>query len=37
MDINTKKVKLVKYGKGLQFAPQFLPTLSDGVSLGGVR
>ena len=22
MDINTKKVKLVKYGKGLQFAPQ---------------
>ena len=37
MAINTKKVKLVKYGKGLQFAPQFLPTLSDGVSLGGVR
>ncbi|WP_290705390.1 RNA-guided endonuclease IscB [Ferroplasma sp. Type II] len=37
MDINTKKVKLVKYGKGLQFAPQFLPTLSDGVSLGEVR
>ena len=36
MDINTKKVKLARYGKGLQFAPQFLPTLSDGVSLGGV-
>ena len=37
MDISTKKVKLARYGKGLQFAPQFLPTLSDGVSLGGVR
>ncbi|MDA8142369.1 MAG: RNA-guided endonuclease IscB [Thermoplasmatales archaeon] len=37
MDVNVKKVKLVKYGKGIQFAPQFLPTLAHGVSLWIVR
>jgi hypothetical protein len=37
MDVNTKKVKLVRYGKGTQFVSQFLPTLTHGVSLGGVR
>ncbi|MHB8357903.1 MAG: hypothetical protein ACYDCP_00150 [Thermoplasmataceae archaeon] len=37
MDINTRKVKLVKYGKGLRFTSQFLPTLTHGISLGGVR
>ncbi|MCL6089480.1 MAG: RNA-guided endonuclease IscB [Candidatus Thermoplasmatota archaeon] len=36
-DANVKKVKLVKYGRGIQFAPQFLPTLAHGVSLGIVR
>ena len=35
MDVNIKKVKLVKYGKGLRFTTQFLPTLSHGISLGG--
>ncbi|MHB8361067.1 MAG: RNA-guided endonuclease IscB [Thermoplasmataceae archaeon] len=37
MDISTNKVRLVKYGKGLHFPAQFLPTLMDGVSLGGAR
>ena len=37
MDISIKKVKLVKYGKGLRFTTQFLPTLPHGVSLGAVR
>ncbi len=37
MDISTRKVKLVKFGKGLIFTTQFLPTLSQGVSLEGVR
>ena len=37
MDISRKKVKLVKFGKGLIFTTQFLPTLSQGVSLEGVR
>ena len=37
MDINTKKVKLARYGKGLRFSAQFLPTLPHGVSLGEVR
>ena len=37
MDVSTKKVKLVKYGEGLRFTIQFLPTLSQGVSLEGVR
>ncbi|WP_290704638.1 RNA-guided endonuclease IscB [Ferroplasma sp. Type II] len=35
MDVNIKKVKLVKYGKGLRFTTQFLPTLSHMVSLEG--
>ncbi len=33
MDISIKKVKLVKYGKGLRFNSQFLPPFSKGVSL----
>lgn len=37
LDIITRKFKLVKYVRGLRFATQFLPTLSHGVSLGGVR
>ena len=37
MDINTKKVKLVKYGKGLRFTAQFLPPLKKVGILGGVR
>ncbi|MHB1811657.1 MAG: RNA-guided endonuclease IscB [Thermoplasmataceae archaeon] len=37
MDINTKKVKLVKYGKGLKFTAQFLPPLKKVGILGGVR
>jgi hypothetical protein len=37
MDISTKRVKLVKYGKGLRFTSQFLPTLTHRISLGGVR
>ena len=35
MDVNIKKGKLVKYGKGLRFTPQFLPTPSHVVSLEG--
>ena len=34
MNINIKKVKLVKYGKGLRFTTQFIPAFSHGVSLG---
>ncbi len=37
MDISTKKVKLARYGKGLRFSAQFLPTLPHGVSRGAVR
>ena len=37
MDISTKKVKLARYGKGLRFSAQFLPTLPHGGSLGAVR
>ncbi|MHB1709169.1 MAG: RNA-guided endonuclease IscB [Thermoplasmataceae archaeon] len=37
IDVNVKKVKLVRYGKCIQFEPQFRPTLTHGVSLGGVR
>ena len=37
LDINTKKVKLVKYGKGLRFTAQFLPPLKKVGILGGVR
>ena len=37
MDISTKKVKLARYGKGLRFSAQFLPTLPHGVSRGPVR
>ncbi len=37
MDISTKRVKLVKYGKGLRSTSQFLPTLTHRISLGGVR
>ncbi|EQB74161.1 MAG: hypothetical protein AMDU4_FER2C00027G0001 [Ferroplasma sp. Type II] len=35
MEVNIKKVKLVKYGKGLRFTTQFLPKLSHVVSLEG--
>ncbi len=34
MDISIKKVKLVKYGKGLRFTTQFIPEFSHGVCLG---
>ncbi|HIH59852.1 hypothetical protein [Ferroplasma sp. Type II] len=34
LNINTEKVKLVKYVRGLRFATQFLPTFSQGVSQG---
>ena len=37
MDIGTKNVKLVKYGKELRFSTQFLPKLSHVISLGGLR
>ena len=37
MDINTKKVKLVKHGKGLRFTAQFLTPLKKVGILGGVR
>jgi hypothetical protein len=37
LDISIKKVKIIKHGKGLRFSAQFLPTLSHGVFLGGVR
>ena len=37
LDINTKKVKLVKYGKGLRFTAQFPPPLKKVGILGGVR
>ncbi len=37
MDINTKKVKLVKYGKGLRFTAQFLSPMKKVGILGGVR
>ena len=37
MNINIKKVKLVKYGEGLGFARLFLSTLPYGISLEGVR
>ena len=35
MDVNIKKVKLVKYGKGLRFTTQFLHKLLHVVSLEG--
>jgi N6-L-threonylcarbamoyladenine synthase len=35
MDVNIKKVKIIKYGKGLRFAFQYLPMLKQGVSMGG--
>ncbi|MHB1806058.1 MAG: RNA-guided endonuclease IscB [Thermoplasmataceae archaeon] len=35
MDISTKRVKLVKYGKGLRFTAQFLPPLKKVGILGG--
>ena len=37
MDVSMKKVRLVRYGKGLQFQSRFIPTLTDGVSSGGIR
>jgi hypothetical protein len=37
MDISIKKVKLVKYGKGLSFTTQFVSTLPQGVFLEGVK
>ena len=37
MNISTKKVKLVKYGKGLRFTTQFLPAPPYEISLEGVR
>lgn len=33
MDINIKKIKLVKYGKELRFTTQFLTMFSHGVFL----
>ncbi len=35
MDISTKKVRFVKYGKGMQFTSQFLPRLKNVGILGG--
>ena len=35
MDVNIKKVNLVRYGKGIQFVPQFLPPLKKVGILGG--
>ncbi len=37
MDVNIKKVRMVRYGKGLQFQSRFIPALTDGVSSGGIR
>ena len=37
MDISIKKVKLVKYGKGLEFTTQFLTYLKNMGIPGGVR
>ena len=37
MDISMKKVRLVRYGKGLQFQSRFIPTLTGVVSSGGIR
>ena len=37
MDVSMKKVRLVRYGKGLQFQSRFLPILTGGVSSGGIR
>ncbi|MCL5782391.1 MAG: hypothetical protein M1476_00555, partial [Candidatus Thermoplasmatota archaeon] len=35
MDVSVKKVRLVRYGKGLRFQSRFL--LTGGVSSGGIR
>ncbi len=35
MDVNIKKVNLVRYGKDIQFVPQFLPPLKKVGILGG--
>ncbi len=35
MDVNVKKVKLVRYCKSIQFGAPIPPTLTHGVSLGG--
>ena len=37
MDINTKKVRLVKYGNVMRFTTQFIPPFSYRISLEGVR
>ena len=37
MDVNINKVKMVRYGKGLQFQSRFLHNLMDGVSSGVVK
>ena len=37
MDVNVKKVKLVRYCKSIQFGAPIPPTLTHGVSLGVVR
>ena len=37
MDVSMKKVRLVRYGKSLQFQSRFIPTLTGGVSSGGIR
>ena len=37
MDVSIKKVRLVRYGKGLQFQSQFIPALMDRGSSGGIR
>ncbi len=37
MDIRIKRVRVVKYGRGLKFITQFLPVFSHRVSLGELR
>ena len=37
IDVNVKKVRLVRYGNGLRFKSRFLPIPMDGVSSGGIR
>ncbi len=37
MDISTKNVKIVGYGRGLRFTTQFFPTLSHRVLLEGLK
>ncbi|MCL4312101.1 MAG: hypothetical protein M1462_06720 [Candidatus Thermoplasmatota archaeon] len=37
MDISTKKVRIVRYGRELRITTQFLPTLLHGVFSEGAR